>query len=47
MSGAAGMMLVPDAEKNPLNRTSYGVGEVIKDAIQKSAAPDLIMEMDT
>jgi glycerate kinase len=35
MSGAAGITLVPDAEKNPLNTTTYGVGEVIKDAIQK------------
>lgn len=35
MSGAAGITLVSDAEKNPLNTTTYGVGEVIKDAIQK------------
>ncbi len=35
MSGAAGITLVPDAERNPLNTTTYGVGEVIKDAIQK------------
>lgn len=35
MSGAAGITLVPDKEKNPLHTTTYGVGEVIKDAILK------------
>ncbi len=35
MSGAAGITLVPDREKNPLHTTTYGVGEVIKDAIDK------------
>ena len=35
MSGAAGITLVNDNEKNPLNTTTYGVGEVIKDAIEK------------
>lgn len=35
MSGAAGITLVSDAERNPLNTTTYGVGEVIRDAIQK------------
>lgn len=35
MSGAAGITLVPDAELNPMNTTSYGVGEVIRDAIRK------------
>ena len=34
MSGAAGITLVNGEEKNPLNTTTYGVGEVIKDAIQ-------------
>ena len=33
MSGAAGITLVADEERNPLHTTSYGVGEVIKDAI--------------
>ncbi len=32
MSGAAGITLVPAKERNPMNTTSYGVGEVIKDA---------------
>lgn len=35
MSGAAGITLVPKQERNPLNTTTYGVGEVIKDAIRK------------
>lgn len=35
MSGAAGITLVPDEERNPLYTTTYGVGEVIKDAIFK------------
>ncbi len=35
MSGAAGITLVPDADRNPLHTTTYGVGEVIKDAIRK------------
>ena len=33
MSGAAGITLVPDEMRNPLHTTTYGVGEVIKDAI--------------
>ena len=35
MSGAAGITLVPDTKKNPLYATTYGVGEVIRDAIEK------------
>lgn len=35
MSGAAGITLVPAKDRNPLNTTTYGVGEVIKDAIAK------------
>ena len=33
MSAAAGITLIPDSLKNPMNTTSYGVGEIIKDAI--------------
>ena len=33
MSGAAGITLVAEEMRNPLNTTTYGVGEVIKDAI--------------
>ena len=35
MAGAAGITLVPEAKRNPLHTTTYGVGEVIKDAIAK------------
>lgn len=35
MASAAGITLVPDKEKNPLLATSYGVGEIINDAIQR------------
>lgn len=35
MSGAAGITLVPELERDPMNTTTYGVGEVIRDAIQK------------
>lgn len=35
MSGAAGITLVPPDQRNPLRTTTYGVGEVILDAIKK------------
>lgn len=35
MSGAAGITLVPDNLRNPMNTTTYGVGEIICDAIKK------------
>ena len=35
MSAAAGITLVPEASRNPLFTTTYGVGEVICDAIRK------------
>ena len=35
MSGAAGITLVPNQKRNPIHTTTYGVGEVIKDAIEK------------
>ncbi len=35
MSAAAGITLVPDEKKNPLFTTTYGVGEMIRDAIWK------------
>lgn len=34
MAGAAGLTLLPEEARNPLYTTTYGVGEVIKDAIQ-------------
>ena len=33
MSAAAGLPLVTEKERNPLNTTTFGVGELIKDAI--------------
>lgn len=35
MSAAAGITLVPDEKKNPLFTTTYGVGEMVRDAIEK------------
>lgn len=35
MAAAAGIKLVPKELLNPLNTTTYGVGEMIKDAIQR------------
>lgn len=35
MSGAAGITQVSGEEKNPMTTTTYGVGEVIRDAIKK------------
>ena len=35
MAEAAGITLVPTEMRNPLNTTTYGVGEMIKDAIAK------------
>ncbi len=35
MSGAAGITLVSADERNPMNTTTYGVGEVIRNAIAK------------
>lgn len=34
MSAAAGITLVPDPLRNPLNTTTYGVGEIIADAME-------------
>lgn len=35
MAAASGITLVSERERNPLNTTTYGVGELIKDAISK------------
>lgn len=35
MAGAAGITLLSREERNPLHTTTYGVGEVIKDAVAK------------
>ncbi len=35
MAAAAGITLIPAEQRNPLETTTYGVGELIKDAIQR------------
>ncbi|GAA0102229.1 glycerate kinase [Paraclostridium bifermentans] len=35
MAQASGLPLVPEELRNPLNTTTYGVGEIIKEAIEK------------
>lgn len=35
MAGAAGLVLVPEDRRDPLYTTTYGVGEVIRDAIEQ------------
>ncbi len=42
MSAAAGITLVPEDMRNPLNTTTYGVGEMIKDALDKGMRNFLI-----
>lgn len=35
MSAAAGITLVPEAKRNPMHTTTFGVGEILRDAIKK------------
>lgn len=42
MSAAAGITLVPEEKRNPLYTTTYGVGEIIKDAIGKGCRKFII-----
>ncbi len=42
MSAAAGITLVSENERNPLHTTTYGVGELIKDAISNGCRKFLI-----
>ena len=35
MAAAAGLPLVPDERRNPMHTTTYGVGELIRDAIRQ------------
>ena len=42
MAGAAGITLVPPELRNPMHTTTYGVGEVIKDAIAKDCRDFII-----
>ena len=42
MSAAAGITLVPEEKRNPLDTTTYGVGEMIKDALDRGMRNFLI-----
>ncbi len=42
MSAAAGITLIKECERNPLQTTTYGVGELIKDAIKNGCRSFLI-----
>jgi len=42
MASAAGIILVSDAEKDPMAATTYGVGEIIKDAVEKGCRKFII-----
>lgn len=42
MSAAAGITLIDEKERNPLNTTTYGVGEMILDAISKGCRKFII-----
>lgn len=42
MSAAAGITLIADNERNPLNTTTFGVGEMILDAINKGCRKFII-----
>lgn len=35
MSAAAGITMVPEKKRNPMHTTTYGVGEILRDAIKK------------
>ena len=37
MASASGITLIPEARRNPLHTTTYGVGEMINDAIDRGA----------
>ena len=42
MSGAAGLTLAPPEKRNPLHTTTYGVGQVIRDAIERGCRRFLV-----
>lgn len=42
MASAAGITMVSDQEKNPLKATTYGVGEMIKDAVDRGCREFII-----
>lgn len=42
MAAAAGLPLVPVSQRNPMRTTTYGVGEMIRDAIEKGCSRFII-----
>ena len=42
VAAAAGLTLVPNEKRNPLYTTTYGVGELIKDAIERGCSRFII-----
>lgn len=42
VASAAGITLIEESERNPLNTTSYGVGEIISDAIERGCRSFII-----
>lgn len=42
MSAAAGITLISESERNPMNTTTFGVGEMIKDAIKRDCRKFII-----
>lgn len=42
MASAAGLPLVPPEKRNPMDTTTYGVGEMIKDAIERGCRKFII-----
>lgn len=42
MASASGLPLVPDKKKNPLKTTTYGTGELIKDALDQGCTKILV-----
>ena len=42
MATASGLTLVPVSERNPLRTTTYGTGELIKDAMDRGCRDFLI-----
>lgn len=42
MAAAAGIILVPEEKKNPMSATTYGVGEMIRDAMDKGCRDFII-----
>ena len=42
MSAAAGITLVPREKRNPMHTTTYGVGEILRDAMEKGCREFLV-----